>query len=178
MGGTARWTCVMTEHARPCAGCPWLAQSQTKAAVEASPLDGRGMRWFDPRNLRERWTFCAEEGGLMPCHATDRNAHLYGGERAAACDTGRVCVGLTVLAKREVHHFMKCGGNYARYSAESGQRMTLKGLAMWAARLLYPGAVLDIGEEQLAIPDVDMEQPDVTVPWRDNVLKRKRKRSA
>lgn len=162
--------------ARPCASCPWMRASQTPEAIAASPVDGRGVHWFDPDNLRNRWTFCAHEGGMMPCHATDNKAHWYGGVRAQ-CETGGICVGLTILAKREVHHFMECGGDFRRYKRTPGLRMTLEGLAMWAARLLYPGATFNIDGRILTMPDVaDLPIADVTVPWSDEVHTKARKR--
>lgn len=156
---------------KPCVTCPWLKANQTKEAVAQSPLDGRMIRWFDPRNLRNHWRHVAD-GGMMPCHATDRNAPLYGGKPTAA-EQGRVCVGLTILVHREVHHFMVAGTNFEQYRLARGIRMTLLGLASWASRLCYQGAVLEVGREKLTIPTIS-DDARVQTPWADDIQRKRR----
>lgn len=138
---------------RPCGGCPWRAENQTPEAVAASPVHGGGGRWYDHGNLRRHWR-AAGRGSLMPCHATDRNAPLYGGTRPSLKAQPRLCVGLAALAKREVTAFMVAGGDHRRYKSAGGS-MTLLGLASWAARLLFPGATLSVDGQAFRIPVVD-----------------------
>ncbi len=151
----------------PCGTCPWRAENQTPEAVRNSPRDGMGMRWFDPANLRQRWSEVAD-GGMMPCHATDSNAPLYGGKKPKGKPKERVCVGLTTLARREVTAFMVHGTDYAKYAgaepAKASSRMTLLGLAAWASRLMYAGATLGVGRRVLKIPVVG-DDPKVQFPW-------------
>lgn len=146
---------------RPCGGCPWRASNQTPEAIEASPIHGGGGRWFDPSNLRRHWK-AVSNGSLLPCHATDRNAPLYGGKAPAKGAKPRVCVGVAILARREVTAFMVAGNNFARYRA-SGGSMSLLGLASWAGRLLFGGAVLHVGREELLLPTVG-DDSAVTLP--------------
>lgn len=145
----------------PCAGCPWLRVNQTPEAVAASPLDGRGVHWFDSDNLRGHWDGC-RDGHMLPCHATDPRAPFYGGKPAKP-GHGRVCVGITILAKREVVAFMVAGNNMGRYRRQVTRPMTLLGLASWASRLLFVGATLEIGEASLVIPEVE-DNPEVQIP--------------
>lgn len=154
---------------KPCASCPWLRANQTKQAVAASPVDGRGVHWFATSNLRARWTFVAKEGGMLPCHATDNEAHLYGGKQAPT-EQGRVCVGLSVLARREVRHFMECGTDYAAYQLARGIRMSLLGLASWAARFNYAGSIFEVGDRQLMMPTLEEEDDSrIGTPWADRL---------
>lgn len=113
---------------------------------------------------------------MMPCHATDQRAHLYGGKRAKTGVEQRLCVGLVVMVQREVFRFLTAHGNVDRYTALGGDRFTLSGLAQWAARLNYPGATfemvsLDDGVRKFTLPIVDRTvlHPDVTLPWPDVV---------
>jgi len=148
----------------PCGSCPWRLRNQTKAAVEASPIDGSGRHWYDRRNLRRHWVAVAD-GKLLPCHATDRNAPLYGGKSPSAKAKPRVCVGISILARREVTAFMEAGTDHARYK-QAGGSMTLRGLASWAARLIYGGASLVIGRESLRLPQVTHDDSEVGLAWR------------
>jgi hypothetical protein len=170
----------MSKCDKPCASCPWLAVNQTKEAVKNSPMPphlpftpkkDQPLRWFDPRNLKKHWSAVAANGSMMPCHATDPNAHRYGGKKVKADSQSRVCIGLTILAKREVTEFLKQGGEYRRYRAQPGRRMSLLGLATWGARLTHPGATFHAGEAALILPTVD-DDDRVTVPWPDTVHQR------
>jgi hypothetical protein len=158
--------------AQPCATCPWRQQQQTPAAVAASPADGRGEHWFSVSNLRRQWNHI-RKGGMLPCHMTDPDAPLYGGKAVKRGVETRVCAGLAILTKREVHAYLAAGGRFANYRKLGGQRMTQEGLAMWAARHVWPGAThgtfsLSKGHRQVTMPAVD-DHPDVRLPWRDPV---------
>lgn len=148
--------------ARPCGSCPWLAKNQTRDVVLASPIDGRGTHWFAVENLRRHWRGIAEDGSMMPCHSTDPNAPLYGGKFTRAKES-HICVGITVLARREMHAFMVAGTNFEQYRAAGG-RFTLRALAMWASRLNYGGAVFDIGGQSLTMPHVNADDDRVRLP--------------
>lgn len=166
--------------ASPCASCPWLAANQTPDAVRNSPRPkGSGfpgerapLRWFDPKNLRQKWAHI-RTGGMLPCHMTDQRAPLYGGKKVAGKVETRVCAGLSILARREVFSYLTAGGVFRQYTALGGRRFTLDGLAQWAARLAYPGAMFEAfslhdGRRALRMPDVG-DTPDVCVPWDDAV---------
>lgn len=157
----------------PCATCPWRRQSQTPAAVAASPVDAMGGRWFEVANLRKHWKHIGG-GGMMPCHATDHRAHLYGGKPVAERVEQRLCVGLVVLVRREIHAFLSAGGEFERYRKLPGGRMTLAGVAQWAARLNYPGATFETstvdGPRAFRLPEATIDHADVRVPWVDKTL--------
>src|SRR2546430_2741 len=142
----------MSEPDRPCAGCPWRRENQTPAAIAASPIDGRGIHWFARANLRRHWKAAAAIGAMLPCHKTDANAPLYGGEFAKG-GHARICVGLSVLARREVTAFMMAGQDFARYRKVPGRRFGAVGLAAWAARLYYGGATFHVGREAFVMPE-------------------------
>lgn len=150
---------------KPCTSCPWLAKNQTSVVVAGSPQGGG---WFNPKNLQAKWREVGR-GGLMPCHATDSQAVEYGGTYCKAGNE-RICVGLAILAHREVTALMQNGGEYRLYKLRKGLRMTAAGLAAWAARLYYAGATLLIGGREFVIPKV-VDATDVTVPWNDEILK-------
>lgn len=160
--------------AQPCATCPWLARNQTREAVKASPIDGGGRHWFAPANLKKHWRGIGR-GSLMPCHATDPNAPTYGGKAAPRGAEPRICVGLTILARREVVAYLSTGSpSVAKHRARGGIRFTIEGLATWAARLLHPGAVFETfsltdGLVRLRLPATE-DHPDVRLPWDDKVV--------
>lgn len=105
---------------------------------------------------------------MLPCHATDANAPLYGGKPTKPQDA-RICVGLSVLARREVTAFMQAGQDYPRYRKVAGRRFSAVGLAAWAARLYYAGAVFHLGGRQFVMPSVQADDVRATVPWKDAV---------
>lgn len=151
----------------PCNGCPWLRCNQTKEAVAASPLDGTGRRWFERANLLRHWLAAARIGAMLPCHKTDAKAALYGG-RPTRGGREHICVGLTVLAWREVGAFMGAGQEAQRYLKLPGKRFTMTGLAAWASRLHYGGAMFHMGGRAFRMPTV-ANDPRVGVPWKDSV---------
>lgn len=153
----------------PCSGCPWLKQNQTRKAIAASPVDGRGHRWFERANLLRHWGAAARIGAMLPCHMTDEHAPLYGGKATKKQDA-RICVGLTILARREVTAFMNAGQDFDRYAAIPGKRFQAVGLAAWASRLYYAGAFFHMGGRTFTMPKVE-DDPRATVPWRDEVHK-------
>lgn len=150
---------------RACSGCPWLAKNQTPAAVKASPIDGRGQHWFSKENIERHWKAAGEIGSMLPCHQTDQNAPLYGGKAVKPQDA-RICVGLTVLARREVTAFMQSGQNYDRYAAIPGKRWSAVGLAAWAARLYYAGAVFMLGGRNFTMPTITKDDDRAALPWK------------
>lgn len=151
----------------PCESCPWLRQNQTPQAVQNSPVDARGVHWFALSNLRDRWRFVAR-GGMLPCHATDRRAPLYGG-KATPAKEGRVCIGLATLAQREILHFMQCGMDPAKHRQAKGLRFSVKALAMWAGMLLHSGSIIQApGSPAMRIPK-PRPNPGVITPWPDEV---------
>lgn len=159
------------QEEKPCAGCPWLAKNQTPAAIAKSPVDGSGGHWFDHDNIRRHWEAVAEGGSMLPCHETAEHAPLYGGHAVKPGVEGRLCVGLSILARREVLHFMRCGNDFRKYKtgkADSGRRFSLQALASWATRFVFVGAILDAGSRQLRIPKV-ADDPRCTLPWRDKL---------
>lgn len=152
--------------AQPCASCPWLRKNQTEEAIRESPIDGRDRHWFERENLERHWR-AVGAGQMMPCHATDKNAPMYGGKTPSKKAKARICVGLTILARREVTAFMESGTDFSRYSERPGIRMSLQGLAAWASRLYYAGATFLVGNTKLQMPVVE-ENDDVTLPsWED-----------
>lgn len=153
---------------RPCSGCPWLRTNQTPAAVAASPIDGRGQHWFSKANILRHWLAAGKIGAMLPCHKTDANAPLYGGAPTAAKDA-RICVGLSILARREVLAFMQAGQDYKRYRARRGRRFSAPGLAAWAARLYFAGAVFHIGGRTFTMPTVTEDDHSAGLPWNDEV---------
>jgi hypothetical protein len=153
---------------QPCAGCPWLSQNQTPAAVEASPIGGDGAHWFDPRNLLKHWRAVQQRGVMLPCHETDPNAPFYGG-RPAKGHKARICIGLTILARREVQTFMEAGQEMRYYRQRPGKRLTAAGLAGWASRLYFGGAIFNLGARSFRMPEHVEDDPRVTVPWADSV---------
>lgn len=104
---------------------------------------------------------------MLPCHATDRNAPLYGGKWTTAKE-GRICAGLTILAQREIRHFMECGMQREKYAATKGHRFTLKALAMWASMLHFTGHQIVAGSNCLTIPETEPDDR-VALPWPDPV---------
>lgn len=152
---------------KPCADCPWLRRNQTPAAVAANPIDGRGRHWFEKSNLLRHWQAASRIGAMLPCHKTDANAPLYGGRRTRGGHE-HICVGLTVLAKREIDAFMNAGQLACRYRELPGKRFLMTGLAAWASRLLYAGAMFNLGGRSFRMPTV-ADDPDVGVPWKDSV---------
>lgn len=153
---------------RPCSGCPWLVENQTPEAVAASPIDGRGVHWFAKENIARHWKAAGDIGAMLPCHLTDRDAPLYGGKPTKAQDA-RICVGLSLLAVREVTAFMKAGQDFKRYRALPGRRWSAIGLAAWAARLFFGGAVFHMGGRAFTMPTLpnDVDDPRVGLPWKD-----------
>lgn len=160
--------------AQPCATCPWLKANQTKEAVAASPIDGGGRHWFAPANLKKHWRAIGR-GSLMPCHATDPHAPAYGGKAAPRGAEPRICVGLAILARREVVAYLGTGSpTIVKHRARGGIRFTIEGLATWAARLLHEGAIFETftlteGRVKLRLPATE-ENPDVRLPWADEVV--------
>jgi hypothetical protein len=148
--------------AQPCGSCPWRLANQTPEAVQASPIDGRGVHWFDHENLRDRWEGIAD-GQMLPCHVTDSRAPLYGGKPAKGKGKETLCVGQAILAHREITAFMSDGTDFNCYRRRPGIRFTAKGLASWASRLYYAGATLLIERRELIIPKVT-DNPDVGLP--------------
>lgn len=153
---------------RPCAGCPWLRVNQTPAAVAASPVDGRGVHWFEKENLLKHWKASADVGAMLPCHMTDEKAPLYGGKFTKSQDA-RICVGLATLARREVTAFLAAGQNFDRYSELPGRRWSAVGLAAWAARLYYAGSVFVLGSRKFTMPKIEGDDARLGVPWKDSV---------
>lgn len=151
---------------KPCATCPWLKEQQTPEAIEASPIDGSGRHWFEVDNLKYHWKDVAN-GSILPCHATDSRAPLYGG-KACKVEQGRTCVGLSILIAREIRLFMERGTDFKRYKAVRGIRMTLQGLAMWASRFVYAGSVLQVEGREMIIPTVE-DDDRITTPWADKL---------
>lgn len=157
------------KHDTPCAGCPWLAENQTPAAVAASPVDGRGVHWFAAENLRRHWLSISTDGAMLPCHMTDEKAPLYGGKPAKGGHL-RICVGVTVLARREMMAFMASGTSPERYRARRpGRRFTMTALAAWASRLAVRGAVFIMGGRNYQMPSNVEDDPRVRLPWKDAV---------
>jgi hypothetical protein len=122
---------------QPCDGCPWMKKNQTAKAVAASPVDGRGQHWFSKENILRHWRAAGEVGAMLPCHMTDENAPLYGGKPTKKQDA-RICVGLSLLARREVTAFMVAGQDFKRYREaawdwQHGQRgsITLARFSTW-----------------------------------------------
>lgn len=153
---------------QPCASCPWLAKNQTPEAVAASPIDGTGRHWFSKENLLRHWRAAGHIGVMLPCHMTDEDAPLYGGKSTKPQDA-RICVGLSLAARREVTLFMQCGQDYKRYRrVRPGRRWTATGLAAWAARLYYAGAVFHLGTRKFVMPTVPIDARDeqIAVPWK------------
>lgn len=152
---------------QPCDGCPWLKKNQTPEAVATSPVDGRGEHWFSKRNIERHWRAAGDIGGMLPCHKTDVNAPMYGGQQTKNQDA-RICVGLSMLARREVTEFMKAGTNFERYSARPGIRWSAVGLAAWAARLFFAGAVFHMGGRKFTMPTISANSDDARVglPWK------------
>jgi hypothetical protein len=129
--------------------------NQTPEAVEASPVDGIGVHWFDPKNLRRHWKAVKTRGAMLPCHETDVNAPLYGGKYLRNENVEpRICVGVSILAHREILGFMTAGTNYTHYR-ENGGKFTLLALAAWASRFNYAGALFDLGGRSFTMPAVD-----------------------
>lgn len=154
---------------KPCGSCPWLRSNQTREAIANSPRDARGVAWYKPANLRAHWRNVGKDGVIMPCHATDAEAQWYGGKRVAENVEQRFCVGLCVLARREVYAFTGTSWNMKRYLAIIGRRFSLHGLAAWASRLYFGGATFAVGDRVFTMPTITEDNPDVTVPWRDAV---------
>lgn len=153
---------------RPCANCPWLRANQTAEAIAASPIDGTGTHWFSRENLLRHWRGVQTIGIMLPCHKTDENAHLYGGTYTKR-GTARICVGLSVLARREVTAFMTAGSDFVNYRRLPGKRLSARALASWAARLYYGGATFHVGSRAFMMPERVAEDPRVGVPWKDSV---------
>lgn len=154
--------------ARPCNDCPWLGANQTKDAIAASPIDGRGIHWFEKANLLRHWIAAAKVGAMLPCHVTDNQAPLYGGKPTAARE-GHICVGQSILAFREITAFMNAGQDFNRYRKMPGKRFSAVGLAAWAARLFYAGATFHLGGRTFTMPKIEADDPRVRVPWKDMV---------
>jgi hypothetical protein len=151
---------------KPCEGCPWLKKNQTPKAVKASPIDGAGRHWFARENIEKHWRAAGDIGAMLPCHMTDVNAPLYGG-KATKAEQARICVGLSMLARREVRAFMQAGQNVDRYVALKGIRWSAVGLAAWAARLYHAGAFFVLGGRTFTMPRIspDVEDARVGLPW-------------
>lgn len=148
---------------RPCAGCPWLKANQTPDVVAASPVDGTGTRWFEVANLKRHWTAITKVGAMLPCHETDINAPLYGGKAIKNDNASHICVGVSILARREMHAFMVAGTDFKSYR-NSGGRFTLTALAAWASRFNYAGAVFRLGRRDFTMPVVSDDER-VALPW-------------
>lgn len=157
----------MAKREKPCADCPWRTVNQTPTAVAASPVDGRGVHWFSRENLLRHWRAAGDIGAMLPCHVTDQDAVLYGGKQTKVQDA-RICVGLSVLARREVEAFMQAGQDFKKYKALPGKRWSAVGLAAWAARLYYAGAVFHIGGRQFTMPAVKADDAACGLPWRQH----------
>jgi hypothetical protein len=153
---------------QPCDGCPWMKKNQTAKAVAASPVDGRGQHWFSKENILRHWRAAGEVGAMLPCHMTDENAPLYGGKPTKKQDA-RICVGLSLLARREVTAFMVAGQDFKRYRELPGKRWSSVGLAAWAARLYYAGAVFHMGGRAFKMPTISADSDRVGLPWKDSV---------
>lgn len=152
----------------PCSGCPWLRKNQTPAAIAASPLDGRGQHWFTKANLLRHWRGVQDVGIMLPCHMTDDHAPFYGGKPTPTQDA-RICVGLTILARREVTALMTAGTDFTKYQQLKGRRLSAVGLAAWAARLYYGSCTLHLGGRAYTMPEHVTDDPRVTVPWPDTL---------
>lgn len=153
---------------RPCADCPWLRENQTPEAVAKSPVDGSGVHWFSRENLLRHWRGMQRIGIMLPCHKTDDHAHFYGG-RPTACGQTRICVGMSVLARREVLAFMQAGQDFAKYRKVPGRRFSAVGLAAWAARLFFGGSTFHTAGRTFVMPEHVEEDARVGVPWPDSV---------
>lgn len=154
---------------RPCASCPWLRANQTPDAVARSPVDGNGVHWFSVANLRRHWSAAGTIGAMLPCHKTDAHAPLYGGAPTKGGHES-ICVGLSVLARREVTAFMQAGGNTKRYRAIGpGRRFLMPALAAWASRLYFGGCVFHVGDRQFTMPEKVEDDPRVGLPWSDAI---------
>lgn len=155
---------------QPCKGCPWRRENQTPAAVAASPMAGGGVRWFEVSNLRRHWENIRTVGAMLPCHMTDANAPLYGGKPTKGGHE-HICVGVAILAKREVHTLMEQGSDFANYARLPGKRFTAAALAAWAARLFYDGAQFNMLGRSFRMPKIGQSQDDrnVCLPWADSI---------
>lgn len=158
--------------AQPCAACPWLRANQTPEAVAASPVDGGGVHWFSKENLLRQWADVQKLGIFMPCHKTDENAPFYGGQSTKRQDA-HICVGLSVLGRREVYAFMEAGQDFARYKRMPGKRLTAVGLAAWASRLYFGGAIFHLAARKFIMPEKVEDDPRIGLPWADAVHDRK-----
>lgn len=130
-----------------------MLANQTPDAVAASPIDGHGEHWFSKENIARHWKAAGTIGAMLPCHETDENAVLYGGKPKKR-QQARICVGLSTLAHREVTDFMKAGQDFAKYRRLPGKRFSAVGLAAWAARLLYAGAIFHMGGREFRMPKI------------------------
>lgn len=153
---------------KPCASCPWLRANQRPEAVLRSPVDGDGIHWFSVENLTRRWREIARIGVMLPCHKTDANAGFYGG-RFTQAGKERICVGLSILARREMTALMNSGQEFSAYKRIKGKRFSPVALAVWASRLYYGGAVHELAGRSFTMPDRVEDDPLVGVPWKDAV---------
>lgn len=148
--------------ARPCAGCPWRRENQTPEAIAQSPRDGAGVHWFSTKNLAKHWKAITTVGAMLPCHETDDHADRYGGTAAKNGKGAHICVGVSVLAHREMYRFMVAGTDVTQYK-RAGGTFTPTALAAWASRFNYVGAVFELDGRKFKMPRVD-DNESVALP--------------